>query len=234
MDNRRQTMFMNSAPANLVALIPVYNAAGHVGGVVRRTLERVGRVVVVDDGSTDGSGEDARAAGAEIIRHPVNRGKGAALKTGLARCAELDCEWIVLLDADGQHDPDDIPRLLEGQGDGASFVLGNRMTRAKGMPFTHYLGNRFSSWVLSWMCRQPLPDSQCGFRLLHRRLLDVLKLTADHYETDSEMLILVARAGHRIVSAPVATIYADEHSHIRPLKDMIRQVHLLWCYRRER
>lgn len=225
---------MNPAAANVVALIPVYNAVEHVGGVVRRTLAQVGRVLVVDDGSTDGSGDEARAAGAEVIRHAANRGKGAAMRTGLARCGELGCEWIVLLDADGQHDPEDIPRLLAGRDGGAKFVVGNRMTQAKSMPFSHYVGNRFSSWVLSRMCRQPLPDSQCGFRLLHRSLLDALKLTADHYEADSEMLILASRAGHRIASAPVATIYADEHSHIRPMKDTLRVARLLLRYCHER
>ncbi|MFA6560975.1 MAG: glycosyltransferase family 2 protein [Verrucomicrobiia bacterium] len=221
---------MNPPSENLVALIPVYNAAGHVGKVVRRTLPRVGRVVVVDDGSTDGSGDEAHEAGAEIIRHTVNRGKGAALKTGLARCKEMGCEWIILLDADGQHDPEDIPRLLAGRDGGARFIVGNRMAHADNMPFTHFVGNRFSSWVLSQLCRQFLPDSQCGFRLLHRSLLDALKLTADRYEVDSEMLILVSRAGHRIASVPVATIYADEQSHIRPMKDTFRVIRLLLRY----
>jgi glycosyltransferase involved in cell wall biosynthesis len=221
---------MNSAAANAMALIPVYNAAAHVGKVVQRAAGEVGRVLVVDDGSTDGSGEEARAAGAEILRHAVNRGKGAAWRTGLARCRELGCEWIVLLDADGQHDPGDIPRLLAAGGTGARFVLGNRMADAGRMPFSHRVGNRFSSWLVSRLCGQSLPDSQCGFRVLHRSLLDMLALTADHYEADSEMLIQAARAGCRIVSVPVATIYADEHSNIRPLKDALRVLRLLLRY----
>lgn len=223
---------MSSPRDNLIALIPVYNAAGHVGKVVRQTLAQVERVLVVDDGSTDGSGDEAHEASAEIIRHEVNRGKGAALKTGLARCRELGCEWIILLDADGQHDPDDIPRMCAGRDSGAKLIVGNRMTQAHKMPFRNRMGNRLSSWALSRLCRQPLPDSQCGFRLLHRSLLDVLKLTADRYEVDSEMLILAARAGHRILSVPVATIYADERSHIRPMKDTIQVIRLLLRYYR--
>ncbi len=104
------------------------------------------------------------------------------------------------------------------------------MTHADNMPFAHLVGNRFSSWVLSQLCRQPLPDSQCGFRLLHRSLLEVMKLTADRYEVDSEMLILASRAGHCIASVPVATIYADEHSHIRPIRDTLRVIRLLLSY----
>lgn len=225
---------MSSYPENLVALIPVYNAAGHVGDVVRRTRAHIARVLVVDDGSTDGSGREAAAAGAEVITHTANRGKGAACKTGLARCRELGCEWILLLDADGQHDPGDIPQFLAGRANSAKLLVGNRMAHVDNMPWSHRLGNRLGSWVLSHLCHQSLPDSQCGFRLLHRSLLDVLKLTADRYEVDSEMLILAARAGQRIASVPVATIYADEHSHIRPLKDLLRQVRLLyhyWCER---
>lgn len=221
---------MNPPSEKLVALVPAYNAAGYVGKVVRRTLTRVDRVLVVDDGSTDGSGEEAREAGAGVIRHAANCGKGAALKTGLAQCGKWDCDWIILLDADGQHDPDDIPRLLAGRDSGARLVIGNRMTQTGNMPFTHRVGNRLSSWILSRLCRQPLADSQCGFRLLHRSLLDVLKLTADRYEVDSEMLILAARAGHRIASVPVATIYADERSHIRPIGDMFRMIRLLLHY----
>lgn len=221
---------MTSQHDNLVALIPVYNAAGHVGNVVQGTLAHAGRVVVVDDASMDGSGEEARTAGAEVIRHATNQGKGAALRTGLARCRELGCEWIVLLDADGQHNPDDIPRLLAEGARGAKFVLGNRMNQTANMPFWHCVGNRLSSWIVSRLCGQSLPDSQCGFRLLHRDLLDALKLTADHYEVDSEMLILAARAGCRIASVPVATIYADEHSNIRPLKDAWRVMRLLLRY----
>jgi glycosyltransferase involved in cell wall biosynthesis len=221
---------MTSQHDKLVALIPVYNASGHIGKVVQRTLAHAGRVVVVDDASTDNSGEEARVAGAEVIRHAANQGKGAALRTGLARCRELGCEWTVLLDADGQHDADDIPRLLGEGVRGAKFVLGNRMNQTANMPFWHRVGNRISSWLVSRLCGQSLPDSQCGFRLLHRDLLGALKLTADHYEADSEMLILAARAGCRIASAPVTTIYADEHSNIRPLKDAWRVMRLLLRY----
>lgn len=215
---------------NAVALIPVYNAAGHIGEVVARTLPQVGRVLVVDDGSTDGSGNEASVAGAAVIRHPANRGKGAAVRTGLARCRELGCAWIILLDADGQHDADDIPQLLAEGGRGSRFVLGNRMTQTENMPFSHWLGNRICSWLLSRLCGQSLPDSQCGFRLVHSSLLDALTLTADRYEVDSEMLVLASRAGCRIVSVPVTTIYADEHSNIRPMRDALRVLRLLWRY----
>jgi glycosyltransferase involved in cell wall biosynthesis len=225
---------MNAPADNVVALIPAYNEAGRVGDVVRRTRAQVARVVVVDDASADGTGDEAGAAGAEVLRHPANRGKGAALTTGFARCREMDCEWIVLLDADGQHDPADIPKLLAMRGDGSTLVVGNRMAATRAMPWPRCIANRVSSRILSRLCGQPVPDSQCGFRLLHRSVLDAIKFTTQHYECESEMLILAARAGYRIASAPVRTIYGGENSHIRPWQDVCRFFRLVLRYRRQR
>jgi glycosyltransferase involved in cell wall biosynthesis len=222
---------MKSEEESLIGLIAAYDEAGRVGGVVRRTLPLVSRVIVVDDGSNDGTGEEAKAAGAEVIVHPVNRGKGAALTTGLAECRAGGCEWIVLLDGDGQHDPADIPKLLGARVSGAKLIVGNRMTHVDGMPWGRQVGNHVSSWLVSLLIGQRVPDSQCGFRLLHRSLLDGLKLSAQHYECDTEMLILAAIAGERIANVPVATIYRGETSHIRPWKDLVRFIRLLWRYR---
>ena len=222
---------MKAAAEPLVALVPAYNEAGRVGDVVRRTLPQVARVIVVDDGSDDGTGDEARTAGAEVIVHPDNRGKGAALMTGFARCGALGCEWIVLLDGDGQHDSADIPKLLAARTSGARLIVGNRMGHVDGMPWGRQIGNRVSSWLVSHLIGQHVADSQCGFRLLHRSLLDTLRLSAQHYECDTEMLILVTMVGHRIANVPVTTIYGGETSHIRPWKDLGRFFRILWRYR---
>lgn len=223
---------MKPSAESTVALVAAYDEAGRIGGVVRRTLPRVARVIVVDDGSGDGTGAEARAAGAEVIVHPANRGKGAALATGIARCLELGCEWVLLLDGDGQHDPADIPELMGAVGEGATLAVGNRMGHVDGMPWGRRIGNRVSSWLVSRLIGQRVADSQCGFRLLHRSVLGAMKFSTRHYESDTEMLILAALAGHRIANAPVATIYAGETSHIRPWKDLARFFRLLWRYRR--
>lgn len=223
---------MKPSAESTVALVAAYDEAGRIGGVVRRTLPGVARVIVVDDGSSDGTGAEARAEGAEVIVHPANRGKGAALATGIARCLELGCEWVLLLDGDGQHDPTDIPELMAAVGAGATLAVGNRMGHVDGMPWGRRIGNRVSSWLVSRLIGQRVADSQCGFRLLHRSVLGALKFSTRHYESDTEMLILAALAGHRIANAPVATIYGGETSHIRPWKDLARFFRLLWRYRR--
>jgi glycosyltransferase involved in cell wall biosynthesis len=223
---------MNAAAESLVALVPAYNEAGRIGDVVRRMLPLVSSVIVVDDGSDDGTGDEARTAGAEVIVHPSNRGKGAALMTGFARCGALGCEWIVLLDGDGQHDSADIPKLLAARTSGARLIVGNRMEHVDGMPWGRQIGNRVSSWLVSRLIGQRVFDSQCGFRMLHRGVIDMLKFSTQHYECDTEMLIMGALAGHRIANVPVATIYGGETSHIRPWKDLTRFFRLLWRYRR--
>ncbi|MBI5395023.1 MAG: glycosyltransferase family 2 protein [Verrucomicrobia bacterium] len=225
---------MKPEAESLVAVIAAYKEVGLIGNVVRRALPLVSRVIVVYDGSADGTGDEARAAGAEVIVHPANRGKGAALMTGFARCRGLGCEWIVLLDADGQHDPADIPGLLAARASGTKLIVGNRMGNAAGMPWARWLGNRVSSWLLSRLIGQRVPDSQCGYRLVHRSLLDVFQFSTQHYECDSEMLILAALAGHRIGSVPVTTLYGRETSYIKPWKDLARFFRLLWRYRGRR
>jgi len=221
---------MKPTAETTVALVAAYDEAGRVGEVVRRTRPQVARVIVVDDGSRDGTAAEARAAGAEVIVHPANRGKGAALATGIARCVELGCEWVLLLDGDGQHDPADIPKLMAVAGPGATVVVGNRMEHVDGMPWGRQIGNRVGSRLVSRLIGQQVADSQCGFRLLHRCVLGALKFSTCHYETDTEMLILAARAGHRIANAEVTTLYAGATSHIRPWKDLARFFRLLWRY----
>ncbi len=225
---------MKPEAESLVAVVAAYREEGLIGNVVKLALPFVSRVVVVDDGSGDGTAAEARAAGAEVIVHPANRGKGAALMTGFARCRELDCEWIVLLDGDGQHDPADISSLLAARASGDKLIVGNRMGNAAAMPWPRWIGNCVGSWLVSRLIGQQAPDSQCGFRLLHRSLLDVLEFSTRHYECDSEMLILAARAGLRIGCAPVATIYGRETSYIKPWKDLMRFFRLLWRYRSRR
>ena len=138
-----------------------------MGAVVRDVQLHVLRVIVVDDGSTDATGLEAAAAGAEVIRHPNNRGKGAALRTGLARAQELGFDWALMLDGDGQHAVGDVPNFFAAVArSGADLVVGNRLGSADRMPFVRRQVNRWMTSQLSRMTGRPLSDSQCGFRLV--------------------------------------------------------------------
>ncbi len=208
----------------VIALIPAHNEAARVGEVVARACPHVDEVIVIDDGSNDGTAAVAEKAGARILHHEQNRGKGGAIATALDYFGRSEAEFAVLLDADGQHDPAEITRFVEMAGrEQADIVIGNRMGDTAGMPIVRRLTNQFTSWVTSKLARQRIPDSQCGYRLLRRSVLKDLRLSTARFETETEMLVQAARAGHRIISMPISTIYEKGHaSHIHPFRDTIR------------
>lgn len=205
------------------ALVPAYNEEARVAGVVRGARRRLPAAIVVDDGSSDATAAVAEKAGAEVIRHPVNRGKGAALRTGMERAFGEGFDAVLILDADGQHDPDEIPRFLAAaEQTGAEIVVGSRMEKAAGMPRVRYITNRFTSALISKIAGRRIPDSQCGYRLIRERAFRAMTFRTTRYDTESEMLIEAGRAGCGIVSVPVRTIYGTEKSRIHPLKDTVR------------
>ena len=208
----------------VIALIPAYNEAARVGEVVAEARRHVDEVVVIDDGSGDGTAAAAEKAGARVLRHEQNRGKGGAIATALDYFGRSDAEFAVLLDADGQHDPSEIAKFVEtADREKADIVVGNRMGDTGDMPVVRRLTNEFTSWVTSKLARQRIPDSQCGYRLLRRSVLEDLRLSTVRFETETEMLIEAARAGHKIISIPIRTIYETGHaSHVHPVRDTIR------------
>jgi glycosyltransferase involved in cell wall biosynthesis len=214
-------------------LIPAFLEERRIREVVERSRRESPRVVVVDDGSHDATAREAAAGGAEVISHPQNRGKGAAIKTGLAHLrGDTGVQWIVLLDGDGQHRPEEIPRFFEAAGSGAKLFVGNRMEDTATMPFVRRTTNRVMSGLIGRLCGQRVPDSQCGFRMVHRDLIDALSTGANGYDYETEMLFIVSRMGCVIGAVPVSTIYGDETSKIRAVRDTIRFVALLARYRK--
>jgi glycosyltransferase involved in cell wall biosynthesis len=187
--------------------------------------------LVVDDGSPDNTAVAAEAAGARVIQHSTNRGKGAAIKSGLEHAAAVGTPFFLFLDGDGQHDPADIPAFFDVMNESnADLVVGNRMTNLAAMPVVRRLTNKFMSWQIGAICKVPLPDSQCGFRLVRRELLPVLNAQSDRFEFETESLILAARHGFHIKCVPIRTIYANQQSKIRPVRDTIRYVRLISKY----
>ena len=213
-------------------VIPALNVAATIGPLVCAIRTAGWPVCVVDDGSGDGSGVAAAAAGAHVITHPVNRGKGCALMSGFRYALDRGYGAVITMDGDGQHDPAELAAFVAAA-EGADLVIGNRMHNASAMPFIRRLTNRMMSAILSRQCGLRIPDSQCGYRLIRCPWLQRLPLSSSRYDLESEILIRAARRGAVIVSVPIRVIYRDQRSHIRPCRDTLRFLHLLWRVRTE-
>jgi glycosyltransferase involved in cell wall biosynthesis len=212
-----------SPAARFCAVIPAYNAAGTIGECVQRTRSHLSRVVVVDDGSRDGTARLADEHGALVVRIAENRGKGWALRCGFQKLLDQPWQGVITLDGDLQHDPDDIPAIIAAfDQTGADLVVGSRMARTEDMPRVRYYTNRVGVFCISWAAGQPIEDSQSGFRLYSRRLIESLSLRTTRYDTETEITIKAGLKGMRIVSAPIKTIYHEGSatvSHYRPFTD---------------
>jgi glycosyltransferase involved in cell wall biosynthesis len=214
------------------ALIPAFNEAHSIARVVAGVSGCVAHVIVVDDGSTDGTAERARAAGAEVITHPVNQGKGTAIRTGLARALAADFTHVLMLDGDMQHLPEEAPALLDAASrTGADVVLGERVFSRARMPASRYHANRVGSRVLSWFIGTAVQDTQCGFRVFRADALRPLRLTASGYEVETEMLVKVRRRGGRVCRVPISAVYNGQTSKLRPMRDTTRTCFLAVYYR---
>jgi len=213
---------------NVAGLIPAYFEEANIQAVARRALAQLDHVLVLDDGSTDRTSDEARKAGAEVIRHERNQGKGAAIKTGFRELMARGFLYVLVLDGDGQHLPEEIPDFLaEANRTGAPFVVGTRMSDTRKMPLLRKMTNRFMSAQISRLCGQPVPDSQCGFR----DVIPHLFCESNNYDYETEMLLIASREGFRIASVPVSTIYGEEKSKIHPVRDSIRFFQLISRYK---
>lgn len=195
------------------AIIPCYNVGSRCIPVIQGAGRHVGRVLAIDDGSIDQTRASIRQSGAELVAFERNRGKGFALLEGFSIALRDErIRVIMTLDGDGQHDPREIPTLLVAFSAGAGdLIIGARAGPWKAMPLKRRLANRCSSFFISKLCGQRLPDSQSGFRLISRPALERLlpSLRPGRYEMETQMLILASRLGCRIASVPVSTLYSD-------------------------
>ena len=210
-------------PPGIAAAIPAYQAGRSVGEVVRGAFEYVERVLVVDDGSDDGTADSARAAGAEVLVHERNRGKGAALASAFDQLFGEGYEWVATLDADGQHLPSELPRLFGARAE-ADLVLGLRMSAFARMAPVRRIANQTSSRLISLAAGRELADVQTGFRLYSARLIDALGFDETGFEAESAVVVRAARQGFRIAMTPIELGFADGRctSHYRPLRDSVR------------
>ena len=226
---------MAKPPLKVCVLIPAYNEAKHVGAVVREVLEYCPDVVVIDDGSPDETDRVAAEAGATVLEHVHNQGKGAALQTGFDYARANGYDLAITLDADGQHAPSDIPAFLQAYERTHSPVLvGNRMGNVADMPWNRRFVNRFMSDLLSRVMGQYVPDSQCGYRLYHRSAFPegLYDAHSRRFAAESEILLRLALQGRKIGAVAIQTIYGDEKSKVNPFFDTIRFFRMLHRFRR--
>ena len=222
-----------------LALIPCYNEETAVADVVRGCLRHPDGALVVDDGSSDATASRARQAGAVVIRHPENRGKGVALNAGYDYAVREGYDAVITLDGDGQHDPSEIPKLLQAAAaPDVHIVLGCRMGDVEDMPAIRRWTNRTTSRFVSWLSGQEIRDSQTGFRLIKRDVLEAVRCVTRNYDAEPEILIKAGRKGFRVAEVPVATIYHGGKSSIHPVLDTWRFIRLVavswWNLRRRR
>lgn len=210
----------------VAALVPAYQAAAHLGEVLLglAALPSPPHVLVVDDGSRDATSEVARQFGAEVHAFAANRGKGHALLAGFSRLRDFDA--VVTLDSDGQHPPEHVPAFVAAAEAGADLVLGRRAISAE-MPPLRRFANRFSSNWCSAIAGQRISDSQCGFRLYRREVLERTPVRASRYEVETEMAVRAARMGFRVREVEIPTVYGDETSHLSITRDVPRIVGMM-------
>lgn len=220
-------------PRQCAAVIPCFNEAATIADVVHGVRRHLPVVFVVDDGSTDATAARAIDAGAEVVRHARNRGKGAALRVGFQHLRDRGFAWALILDGDGQHAAADIPSFFHGaERTAAALVIGNRLDRPQAMPWLRRRVNRWMTRRLARLTRVPLADSQCGFRLVKLDVLSRVPLVTEHFEIESELLTAIAASGGKIGFVPVQVIYKTGASKIHPLQDTWRW--LRWWSRQRR
>lgn len=215
----------------IVVAIPAYNEAIRIESIIHQCKKSNFTVWVIDDGSSDSTAEIAERVGARVIHHQQNMGKGMAIQTALTTFLQSPYPFLILMDADGQHDPHCIPAFVQcAETSRADIILGNRMFSLGAMPLIRRWTNQFMSWFLSWFIGQKIPDSQCGYRLVSRAFAEKFKPTSHHFDLESEMLIQAASLGLKIESIPIPTIYKGQSSHIHPLRDAFRFIKLIIRY----
>ncbi len=216
---------------SVLALIPAHNEGPRIAAVVTAASAHL-PVLVVDDGSTDDTAAAAGAAGANVLRQVPNQGKGAALTAGFRWALERAFTAVVTLDADGQHDPSEIPSFLAAWSRGApDLVIGYREFRD--MPLARRAANLVGGRVLSWALGRRIPDNQSGYRLIGRRLMGAMTESRESgFEFEIEMVVLCTRRGWSLEWVPISTIYAGEKSHIQPLRHAVRFARTAWRARR--
>jgi glycosyltransferase involved in cell wall biosynthesis len=210
----------------ICAVIPAFNDETTISEVVEKTRREIDHILVVDDGSADETARFAQNAGADVISVSKNRGKGNALRIGFRYALANNFDAIITLDSDLQHDPSEIPKFIKyHETSGSKIVIGARLNRREKMPRARYANNVVGKYTFSWLTGQFIEDSQCGFRLYDREVMQNIHILNDGFEAEADILLRAGKKGYKIGFVPIETIYFSNHqhqSHYRPVKDTFR------------
>jgi glycosyltransferase involved in cell wall biosynthesis len=209
---------MAAAPLRVMVAMPAYNEEKYIGGVVLLARRHAGEVVVVDDGSRDRTARIAEMAGAAVVRHDGNRGYGATIQSIFAEARQRDPDVLVIIDADAQHDPDEIPALVAAVREGADVVIGSREMRRNATPAYRRMGQRFLTYLTSLASRQKMTDTESGFRAYSRKAVRELELNEEGMAISSEIVSAAAGKGLKIAEVPISVSYAADSSTLNPVK----------------
>jgi glycosyltransferase involved in cell wall biosynthesis len=207
-----------------IILIPVYNEEKQLDALLSEMQGLDFDILVIDDGSKDGTADVAKAHNVKLIRNEVNLGKGTALRKGFEYALERGYDLIFTMDGDGQHRPEDLLKIYEHYlKSGADIIIGNRMWNPVGMPLIRKITNKVMSKIISFLTKTYIPDSQCGLKLIRREVLRNVDISSRKFEIESEILIRAIRKGYKVESMPILSVYhAHNSSKIRPIRDTIR------------
>lgn len=211
-------------------LIPSYNAANTLAEVIERTAVHIPyeHIIVVNDGSTDGTDSVAKKYGVVVLTHERNRGKGAALRTGFTYVKSQKIDCVITLDADQQHQPEEIPQMLKKKLEtGCDIIIGSRLHHLQGMPFHRILSNTITTALVRLRTGADISDSQSGYRCIDRTVLEKISFYADGFEAETEFIIAAASKGCTFDSIPIKTIYAGEKSHMKNIHTTVQFIKVL-------
>lgn len=210
-------MVKKDAANKIIVGLPAFNEERSIAGIILQAKEYADKVIVVDDGSTDNTSKVSRLAGAEVIKHEQNRGYGGTIQTILAEARRQSADILVIIDADAQHDPNEIPLLIEGIRNGADLVIGSRKDQRKATPGYRWFGQRVLARFTNFAARQNLSDTESGFRAYSKKALVTLKLRETGMAISAEIVSEASRQGLNIVEVPISISYRDVNSSQNPL-----------------